>query len=502
MQQEEGNRLFKEGKYFEALNCYYQAIESGHTGKATPSLLNNISLCNIKVGEYEAALQAADQSIQLNNTIAKSHYRKATALFHLGRFAQAVQILELVLRQLPTDQDTRSLLEKCRAAHIKANFARAIETSLTFNLWNSLDERLFNSIDPVPELYAGPSLPPLNDCLADEKHFGIEREFIDLLIDYFKKGKVLPRKITVQLLLLAFNRFTKPDVGSIVKVSLPPSSDSSSSMVVFGDVHGQFDDFVNALRINKTHPTQHRQFLFNGDFVDRGSASLEILLVLLSLKIRYPEFVFLNRGNHEFEGVNEVYGFGAEVSKKYDDQMFRLIARQLFPVLPIAHIISNRVFVVHGGLSPDPVDLDKFNSQFNRRQLVKTCNLEEFPEPRDPHLPTAMNFLWSDPDPLLVTGSQPSHRGIGARFSKEITEQFLNQNSFSLLIRSHEWCQNGFRIDHGGKCITIFSAPNYANNGQNDGAFIVLQEECRKYEIHQYSAGTATEPRLVHSSSI
>lgn len=152
--------------------------------------------------------------------------------------------------------------------------------------------------------------------------------------------------------------------------------------------------------------------------------------------------------------MNYVYGFYKECEKKLGLEVAEA-CRCVFQYLPLAHIINNKVFVVHGGICPDP------QMDMNYMQSIKRA--EEQPEDG------LMNYLlWSDPKD--ENGTSESIRGGTTMFGPDITERFLKDNHLELVIRSHEFIQEGYKIQHDGKCITVFSAPNYVGKMNNKGA--------------------------------
>ena len=154
-------------------------------------------------------------------------------------------------------------------------------------------------------------------------------------------------------------------------------------MNVCGDTHGQFYDLLNIFE-TKGWPSPDN-FLFNGDFVDRGSFSLEVVLLLFSFKVLYPDHVHLSRGNHESLNMNRIYGFEGEVKAKYSATMFQLFT-EVFHCLPLCHVLAKKVIVLHGGLfSRDDVTLDDLRK------------VDRFREPPDEGLMS--EALWSDPQP-------------------------------------------------------------------------------------------------------
>eukprot|EP00854_Cymbomonas_tetramitiformis_P005769 gene5769-6958_t len=238
--------------------------------------------------------------------------------------------------------------------------------------------------------------------------------------------------------------------------------DKQSEITVCGDVHGQFYDLLNIFHMNGW-PSKDRPYLFNGDFVDRGSFSVEVAFTLLVFKCAHPNKVFINRGNHESQSMNMLYGFHSEACAKYGEDIADRF-RELFCHLPLAAVLNNDVLVMHGGLfSTDNVSLDDIT------------NIDRLCEPPDSGL--MAELLWSDPMPCL--GRAPNSRGIGVAFGPDITKRFLEYNGLSLLVRSHEVRPDGYDVMHNGKLITVFSAPNYCDRMGNKGAFIRFRHDMR-----------------------
>jgi serine/threonine-protein phosphatase 5 len=152
--------------------------------------------------------------------------------------------------------------------------------------------------------------------------------------------------------------------------------------------------------------------------------------------------------------MNGLYGFEKECATKYNQTMFEEVS-EFFNTLPLGHILNGRVLVVHGGLFADPqMTIERFQS------------VNRFCQP--PDVGPFNDILWSDP--MDQRGLAPSPRGVTSTFGPDITDRFLRANNLEILIRSHQVQENGYAIQHGGKCVTVFSAPNYIGQMGNKGA--------------------------------
>jgi serine/threonine-protein phosphatase 4 catalytic subunit len=162
-------------------------------------------------------------------------------------------------------------------------------------------------------------------------------------------------------------------------------------------------------------------YMFMGDFVDRGYYSVETFLLLLALKVRYPERITLIRGNHESRQITQVYGFYDECLRKYGSVNVWRYCTEIFDYLALAAIIDNKIFCVHGGLSPSINTLDEIRA-LDRKQEV-------------PHDGAMCDLMWSDPDD--ITGWSVSPRGAGYLFGSDIVEKFNRENNIELICRAH-----------------------------------------------------------------
>ena len=162
-------------------------------------------------------------------------------------------------------------------------------------------------------------------------------------------------------------------------------------------------------------------YLFLGDYVDRGKQSLETISLLLAYKVKYPENFFLLRGNHESQTINRIYGFYDECRRRYSVKLWKAFT-QCFNCLPVAAIIDDKIFCMHGGLSPDLKNPEQIH-QFSRPMEV-------------PDKGMLCDLLWSDPDQECL-GWEDSERGVSYVFGANVVKNFLKNNNMDLICRAH-----------------------------------------------------------------
>ena len=276
---------------------------------------------------------------------------------------------------------------------------------------------------------------------------------------------------------LASNLRAAPNV---TQISVP----KEGRITVVGDIHGQLSDLVYILK-RQGMPNENNLYLFNGDFVDRGLFGTEVFTILAAMKIANPSFVFLNRGNHESEKYNVIYGFEKEVVQKYSRKTFHHIV-SCFNVLPLCAILNKEVFVVYGGLIT--------HEKISMRHISHIHRNKEIPsQPGSTEEEIMQDLLWSDPSDNQ--GAEENSRGAGCLFGPDVTANFLKTNNFKTIVRSHELVDDGYDIMHDDQCYTLFSASNYCGDAGNDGAIMVFRGGIHwnhhPSEIHPYSA-----PRL------
>ena len=224
-------------------------------------------------------------------------------------------------------------------------------------------------------------------------------------------------------------------------------------ITVCGDIHGQFEDLLEIFDVGGEVPETN--YIFLGDFVDRGYNSVETFIYLLTLKIKYPNRITLLRGNHESRQITQAYGFYEECQRKYGSVNVWRMCTDIFDLFQLAAIIEGKVFCVHGGLSPHVNFIDDIR-KLDRKQEV----------PRDGPM---SDILWSDPDKEVKTyGYSP--RGAGYLFGEEDVVKFNRDNNIELIARAHQLIQEGFQFLFNEKLVTVWSAPNYCYRCGNDAS--------------------------------
>mmetsp|Transcript_37018 Transcript_37018/g.109118 ORF Transcript_37018/g.109118 Transcript_37018/m.109118 type:complete len:313 (+) Transcript_37018:170-1108(+) len=230
-------------------------------------------------------------------------------------------------------------------------------------------------------------------------------------------------------------------------------------VTVCGDIHGQFQDLLELFRIGGNCPDTN--YLFMGDYVDRGYHSVETASLLVALKVRFPHRITILRGNHESRQITQVYGFYDECLRKYGSADVWKAFTDLFDFLPLTGLVENKIFCLHGGLSPTLDTLDHIRS-LDRIQEV-------------PHEGPMCDLLWSDPDDRGGWGISP--RGAGYTFGQDISEQFNLTNGLDLISRAHQLVMEGYNWSHDENAVTIFSAPNYCYRCGNMAAIMEVADD-------------------------
>ena len=432
---QKGNEAFKEGHYEAAIAQYSLAIDI----HPCAVFYGNRAAAYLRTEAFGLAMADAKQAIELDENYIKGYYRLGSAHAALGHLKDALKVFKKVVHMKPNDRSARSKVKQCKADIKRIAFENAIATEATMPFCDSIDISRIT----VPESYEGPKL---------EDDGEVTVEFVEEVVLWMKESQVLHKRY-VAILLKRMKQLLE-NLDSLIEVDIPEGTEFS----VCGDTHGQFFDLLNIFEINGS-PSTENPYLFNGDFVDRGSWSVEVVLTLFAYKLALPDKMHLLRGNHETRNMNRIYGFEGEVKHKYDGDIMRMFT-EVFRVLPLAATLNKKVIVMHGGLfEEDGVKLDQ----------IKAIKRDKEP----PESGLMSDIMWSDPQPF--DGRGKSKRGVGQSFGPDITKAFLKENNLELLVRSHEVKEEGYLVEHDGKLITVFSAPNYCDQMGNKGALIRFQ---------------------------
>jgi len=244
-------------------------------------------------------------------------------------------------------------------------------------------------------------------------------------------------------------------------------------VTICGDVHGQFNDLLELFRIGGRPPETN--YLFMGDYVDRGYYSVKTVSMLMAYKVRYKDRITLTRGNHESRQITQVYGFYDECLRIYGNANVWKHFTDLFDYLPLTALVEKQIFCLHGGLSPSIDTLANIMDQ-DRVQEV-------------PHEGPVCDLLWSDPDDRPGWGISP--RGAGYTFGQDISEQFNHNNGLTLVARAHQLVMEGYNWTHEKNVVTIFSAPNYCYRCGNQAAIMEIDEHL-EYTFLQFDPAPRT----------
>ncbi len=286
----------------------------------------------------------ARDALALDPTYVKAYYRRGEAHFALARYKEARTDFKKVLQLRPNDKDAKAKHKECDKEYRRVMFERAIESEHTKSAFETVDIDAMT----VDASYTGPRLP---DGPGDV----ITADFVVSMMGWFREQKTIHIKYLWKILRGCAALFKS--LPTLVDVPLD-ATNPNAQITVCGDTHGQFYDVLRLFELNGI-PSPTNPYLFNGDFVDRGSFSAEVVITFLAFKLLYPTSFFMSRGNHETVAMNRMYGFEGEVRHKYDSRVMDAFT-EVFNVLPLAHVVGGKVFVVHGGLfSKEGVTLDE-----------------------------------------------------------------------------------------------------------------------------------------------
>jgi len=241
-----------------------------------------------------------------------------------------------------------------------------------------------------------------------------------------------------------------------------------SPVTVCGDIHGQFYDLMELF--NKGGEVPSTNYIFMGDYVDRGHNSVETFQLLMCLKVRWPQHVTLLRGNHESRQITQVYGFYDECMRKYGNANPWKYCVDVFDHLNLSAIIDGKVLCLHGGLSPEIRTLDQMRVIERIREI--------------PHEGSFCDLMWSDPEEIRDAW-MISPRGAGYLFGSKVPKAFNHVNGVELICRAHQLVMEGYKYHFEEESVTtVWSAPNYCYRCGNVAAILAFDENLgREFKI-------------------
>jgi serine/threonine-protein phosphatase 5 len=443
-------------------------------------LYSNRAQAQLKLENYGLAIADCSKSLEHDSTFVKSLYRRAVASYAIRDLESALVDCKRALELAKGDVKIKGLSTQISKEIRTMRFEMAIDI---------VEKSVFCNVS-WEDTKLGDDGRALQVEKVDEKSGdvkivnGLNREFIQRMITKFKESDEGGRlnKYDALAIVNAANTLFKGE-KSLVEVGFEECEGRTDyvhlkdveKITVCGDTHGQFYDVLNIFQKFGDASDTHA-YLFNGDFVDRGSWGCEVALLLYALKVLCPTRVFINRGNHETDDMNNVYGFRDECKFKYGEKLFKCFSES-FGNLPYCTLINNDYLVMHGGLfSEDNVTLDDLR-QINRFKQVNG---------QPPKTGLEMELIWTDPQ--FQEGRSLSKRGIGMQFGPDITRSFCDRNKLKGVIRSHEVRQNGYEWEHHGLLCTVFSAPNYCDSQGNMGAVLNFKPGTVKPDCQAFAA--------------
>ncbi|CAJ1401615.1 unnamed protein product [Effrenium voratum] len=237
-----------------------------------------------------------------------------------------------------------------------------------------------------------------------------------------------------------------------------PLLELEAPLKICGDVHGQYHDLLRLFEYGGFPPESN--YLFLGDYVDRGKQSLETITLLFAYKVKFPENFFLLRGNHECASITRIYGFYDECKRRYNIKLWKQFC-DVFNCMPVCGVIDEKIVCMHGGLSPEITNFDQV------KRIVRPTDV--------PDTGLICDLLWADPD-KEIAGWAENDRGVSFIFGPDVVSTFLQKHEMDLVCRAHQVVEDGYEFFAKRQLITLFSAPNYCGEFDNAGAMMSIDE--------------------------
>nr|CDJ85437.1 Metallophosphoesterase domain containing protein [Haemonchus contortus] len=246
--------------------------------------------------------------------------------------------------------------------------------------------------------------------------------------------------------------------------SQPMMLECTPPLIICGDIHGQFSDLIRIFNMMGWPPKVN--YLFLGDYVDRGRWSLETILLLFALKLKFPENFLLLRGNHETPIVNRIYGFYEDLVRRFGTPRLYNTFQEVFAVMPLSALVADRILCMHGGLSPSLLTAPSLSILNEIRRPIF--------DPPNPSLP--LDLLWADPD-INIKQFKISIRGVSCTFGPDVLQTVLDRYKLDCVVRAHQVVQDGYEFFSNRKLVTIFSAPHYCGQFDNAAAVMIVNPD-------------------------